>query len=100
MPERIEPIAVDRPDPADAREAADLTLARLRWRCRRGLLELDLLLARFVDGLSPDDGEMLADLERLLAYPDLDLAGWLRGDGAPGDLRLRLLIERLRAVPV
>ncbi|MHB1586488.1 MAG: FAD assembly factor SdhE [Acidiferrobacteraceae bacterium] len=75
-------------------------LARLRWRCRRGLLELDLLLTRFVDGLSPDDRETLLDLERLLTHPDMDLANWLRGESAPDDPRLRALIARLQAVPV
>ena len=25
-------------------------MARLRWRCRRGLLELDIVLGRFIEG--------------------------------------------------
>jgi antitoxin CptB len=47
---------------------------RIRWQCRRGLLELDLLLARFLDrhfeNLSPAN---LATFKRLLDYPDNDL---------------------------
>jgi antitoxin CptB len=47
---------------------------RVRWRCRRGLLELDLILARFLDrhyaGL--DAGQRQA-FDRLLEAPDNDL---------------------------
>jgi antitoxin CptB len=47
---------------------------RIRWQCRRGLLELDLVLARFLerhlDNLSPVE---LAAFQRLLQYPDNDL---------------------------
>ncbi|MHB1950313.1 MAG: FAD assembly factor SdhE [Acidiferrobacteraceae bacterium] len=95
MPERTEPITLDCAHPADAREAADLRLARLRWHCRRGLLELDLVLARFVDGLSPDD-PALADLERLLAHPDRELLQWLQGEDRPADEALAALIGRLQ----
>ena len=49
-------------------------LARLRWRCRRGMLENDLLLTRFLDrrgaALSEDD---VAALDRLLDLPDGEL---------------------------
>ncbi len=49
-------------------------LGRLKWRCRRGLLENDLLLARFFD----EHGETLtrtqaAGLETLMDLPDNDL---------------------------
>ncbi len=51
---------------------------RLRWRCRRGMLELDLLLARFltekIDTLDASQAELL---DRLLTYPDQDLFDWL-----------------------
>lgn len=49
-------------------------LDRLRWRCRRGLLELDLVFGRFLDlhlqQLNADQREALA---RLLELPDNDL---------------------------
>lgn len=49
-------------------------LARARWRCRRGLLELDIVLARFMDqyytGLSDDE---LVQFEILLSMSDNDL---------------------------
>jgi len=47
---------------------------RARWRCRRGLLELDIVLQRFMDeyyaGL--DEAE-LRQFETLLDLPDNDL---------------------------
>ena len=98
MPKRTESIPLDRCDPADARKTADLALARVRWRCRRGLLELDLLLARLVAGVSPDEHAMIADIERLLEHSDHDLQHWLRGEGAPAEPALQALIARLRAV--
>ncbi len=33
--------------------SGDEDLRRVRWRCRRGLLELDLILRRFVDECYP-----------------------------------------------
>lgn len=49
-------------------------LNRLLWRCRRGTLEMDLLLEKFVSQqyghLSPE--QMLA-FDRLLDYPDNEL---------------------------
>ena len=55
-------------------------LARTQWRCRRGLLELDLLLARFVDrhyaGLNDAQRECFNEL---LAYSDLKLWDTIKG---------------------
>ena len=49
-------------------------LNRLRWRCRRGMLENDLILERFLarrgDDLTEDE---VAALDRLLDLPDGDL---------------------------
>lgn len=58
---------------------------RLRWRCRRGLLELDLWLERFADtrlnSLLPDE---CAAFEALLKEADADLLAWLEGrEAAP-----------------
>lgn len=75
---------------------------RLRWRARRGLLENDLVLARFFDRyeatLSDDDVEALT---RLLDLSDNDLLNLLMGREEPaGDLdssQVRVLLEKLRA---
>lgn len=56
-------------------------LNRLRWRCRRGVLELDLALARFLDtefqGL---DARQRETFERMLEAADEDLWRWINGD--------------------
>jgi antitoxin CptB len=59
---------------------------RIRWQCRRGLLELDLVLAKFLDchleTLSP---ARLAAFKRLLDYPDNDLWDLVSGKIMPPD---------------
>jgi antitoxin CptB len=59
---------------------------RIRWQCRRGLLELDLVLAKFLDchleTLSP---VRLAAFKRLLDYPDNDLWDLVSGKITPPD---------------
>jgi antitoxin CptB len=47
---------------------------RIRWQCRRGLLELDLVLAKFLDRhLDNLSAGRRAALKRLLDYSDNDL---------------------------
>jgi antitoxin CptB len=44
------------------------------WRCRRGLLELDIVLQRFIETSHEQlDQQQLTALEELLDYPDNDL---------------------------
>jgi len=67
---------------------------RIRWQCRRGLLELDLILARFLDrhldNLSPGN---LAVLRRLLDYPDNDLWDFVTGQVTPPDAESAQIIK-------
>ncbi len=59
-------------------DAAELN--RLRWQCRRGLLELDLVLERFLDTHRDDlQGERLASFKTLLDYTDNGLLDLTRG---------------------
>ncbi len=76
----------------------DVELRRLRWRCRRGLLENDLVLARFVDrcGASLDAGGRAA-LDELLALPDPDLWALVSGRLECEDERLAAIVAMLRA---
>jgi succinate dehydrogenase flavin-adding protein (antitoxin of CptAB toxin-antitoxin module) len=72
---------------------------RIRWQCRRGLLELDLVLERFLR----ENSERLTSVElerfrRLLAAPDNDLWAWISGRADPSDPALTELVGRLRAV--
>ena len=60
--------------------------ARLRWRSRRGLLENDLILTRFLDAheIEMTDDEVDA-LTQLLDLPDNDLLDLLLGRTEPAD---------------
>jgi antitoxin CptB len=73
-------------------------LNRLRWRCRRGMLENDLILTRFLDGRGDQitDAE-LAALESILQLNDNDLWEMLSGRKEPADAAVMPLLERLRA---
>ncbi|MGM0517540.1 MAG: succinate dehydrogenase assembly factor 2 [Pseudomonadota bacterium] len=71
--------------------------ARLRWRCRRGLRELDLLLGPFAERQLPRLGpDELDDLDRLLTSADQDLQSWFLGRERPSDDSLADLVERIR----
>ena len=60
----------------------DEELRRLRWRSRRGLLELDLVFDRFWAGAGAGiTREDAAALERLLRLPDNDLLDLVMGRG-------------------
>lgn len=49
----------------------DTEIRRLNWRCRRGLLELDIVLQRFAEQhLATLDADELAAFDSLLDYPD------------------------------
>jgi antitoxin CptB len=77
--------------------ASDTEYARLRWRCRRGMLELDLLLDRFLTARYHDlDTAERAAFSRLLDLPDPELLTCLSGKAEPADPELRALVQRLR----
>lgn len=72
-------------------------MQRLRWQCRRGMLELDLLLNRFLDQRYAElDPAGRADFERLLGYQDQILYDWLIGQAIPADARLSDLVAGIR----
>jgi antitoxin CptB len=73
-------------------------LARLRWKCRRGMLELDLLLRDFMEnGYAQLDAAERACFERLLDYPDAVLIEWLMGRTRSADKDVTRLVEKIRA---
>jgi len=73
-------------------------LNRLRWRCRRGMLENDLILARFLDarGAQMTDADVAA-LDRLLDLTDNDLWDLLSGRAETEEAAARPLLQALRA---
>ncbi len=69
---------------------------RIRWQCRRGLLEMDLILQRFLaedlDSLTPDE---LVLFKELLGEVDTVLLAWVMGqEEAPR--RYDALIHRMQ----
>lgn len=72
---------------------------RLKWHCRRALLELDLVFDRFWDSQGDDlDAQGEAALERLLELEDHDLWALVSGRVATSDPQQAAMIERLREV--
>lgn len=70
---------------------------KLRWRSRRALLELDLVLQRFWQRQPDIQGErQAAQLERLLALEDHDLWDLLSGRRASDDPEVRDMVALLR----
>ncbi len=75
-----------------------LDLRRLRWQCRRGMLELDLLLERFLARRYPQaDAAERRDFSRLLRLPDQTLSHYLLHGEPPDDPRLAALVRRILA---
>jgi antitoxin CptB len=73
-------------------------VAKLKWRCRRGMRELDSLLLAFVEDAAASFTEVeLARFEEILALPDPVLHAYLLGRSAPPDAVTADLIERIRA---
>jgi len=72
-------------------------LRRLRWHCRRALLELDLLFQRYWLRVGDEvDEPTAAVLERLVAMEDHDLWELVCGRRETDDPQLQGMIERLR----
>ena len=65
---------------------------KLKWQCRRGLLELDLVLGRYL-ARHPED----AELAQLLDLPDNDLWDIVIGRSENYAPHLKHLVARLRA---
>jgi antitoxin CptB len=74
-------------------------LERARWRCRRGLLELDILLERFMDEHYGALGENeLWQFEMLLNLPDNDLWDMIMQKQQAKDQSLRPVLRLLQEV--
>ncbi len=73
-------------------------IAKLRWRCRRGMRELDALLASFLQtsyqSLSAEDKTRFG---ALLELPDPELHAYLLGRYDATDADLEALLSRIRA---
>lgn len=71
---------------------------RLRWRCRRGMRELDVLLEPWFDRHAATmDAAELDVLERFLDSSDMDLYAWMTGRSRPDEAAFAALVDHIRA---
>lgn len=96
------------------------TITELRWQCRRGMLELDILLNNFVDSLidnrladsNNESGEnnkngehngcrltqqKKKSFELLLSYPDQTLLDLLLGNAKSSNPEISSIIKQIQA---
>lgn len=70
---------------------------RLRWRCRRGMLELDELFLAFLDNgydqLTPVEREAF---EQFLETKDQDLLDWMLLQSEPKEGIYKSLVDKIR----
>ncbi len=72
-------------------------LERVRWRCRRGLLELDIVLGRFIEQRYPVlDTEQRIVFDELLDLPDTTLWDLITGNKEPTLAHQRVVLEWLQ----
>src|SRR5438552_16279819 len=75
----------------------NVEMNRLRWSCRRGLLENELVLERFLHAHAALlEGERLAAFKTLLGYSDVELWRLVSGRRECGDPALGQMVRLLR----
>ena len=85
----------------DTAPIAPQTLSKLRWRCRRGLLENDLIIARYFEhhGATMTEADAQA-MYTLMELTDNDLLDLLLRRTAPSGAlaapRITALLEKMR----
>ena len=72
----------------------DVDHHRLKWKCRRGLLELDLVFERIVPTLKDEE---VPSFTALLDMADTDLWEIVAGRSEDYDPRFHAIVARLRA---
>jgi antitoxin CptB len=72
--------------------------ARLRWRCRRGMRELDQLLGWYLtDRYAASDDATKAAFSTLLEEQDPQLWDWLMGRSRPEFVPWQRIVDEIRA---
>ena len=68
------------------------------WQCRRGMLELDLLLNNFVDKkVETLTTQQKVSFELLLSYPDQTLLDLLLGNSVSSDPLISTIIQQIQS---
>ena len=75
-------------------------MARLKWRCRRGMRELDFLLGRYLEedypGVSAQEQEAF---RAFLELPDPMIFSWITGRERPPEGLISEIVNRLLQQP-
>jgi len=73
--------------------------SELKWRCRRGMLELDILLNSYLDKnystMSQQQGDLFGEV---LDYPDQVLFDLLLGNMQSSDVRVNRLVSEIQRI--
>jgi len=73
-------------------------VSRLRWRCRRGMRELDQLLGWYLQQrYAHADDATKAAFSTLIEQPDPELWDWLSGRATPEAPDWRAIIDEIRS---
>lgn len=74
-------------------------LSKLRWRCRRGMQEMDIMLQRYLERCygQAEEAEQQA-FAALLDTEDDQLWDWLIGRAQPGEPSLAQVVDQIRAL--
>lgn len=72
---------------------------QLVWRCRRGVRELDVLFARYLEVEYPQlNPKQKAAFERLLEVQDPTIMDWLFGRSETDDREISEIIHQLKVI--
>ncbi len=96
-PVRADPMCAEPMHEGTAQESeTELEIRRLRWQCRRGMLELDHVLDRFLDlGYADLPPVQRIAFVRLLAEQDQRLSDWFMSRAEPPDPALQDLVRHI-----
>ena len=73
-------------------------LAKIRWQCRRGMLELDYIFEQYIkNGLTQLTDDELVEFQRFLDNQDPDLFAWFLGYQQPEQDFDKYWVERVLA---
>lgn len=75
-----------------------LRRSKITWHCRRGMLELDLLLTQVLERqLDNMTAEQIDLFENLLSFTDPELYAWLMGYEEPPEGEVRTIVEFIKS---
>ncbi|EIJ43101.1 hypothetical protein BegalDRAFT_2247 [Beggiatoa alba B18LD] len=76
-------------------------LSKLKWRCRRGMKELDIVFFRYLEQAYPSASvEEKALFETILEWQDMEIYGYLLARSTPTDAQVVKFFEKLRSLSV